>query len=208
MNPERTSQRRSTNDDHETRRRLLDATCRIIAEDGVAAATSRRITGQAGANLAAITYHFGSKQALVQAALAAEVERLVEPALSLLEADVDPATRLMGATQQLLAAFERERDRAPAYLAALVEAARAPVHQGDGPAAVVGRLRDRVAAVITELVADGTVGIWVDPASMASLIVAAANGIALQSCLDPDGPSTTDQTLQFVQLLLAARSTS
>ncbi|UDY35884.1 TetR/AcrR family transcriptional regulator [Dermatobacter hominis] len=204
MNPRRTSQRRATSEDHETRDRLLEATCRIVAEEGVGGATSRRITSEAGANLAAITYHFGSKQSLVRAALAAEVERLVEPALSLLEGDDDPAARLLGATQQLLATFEQERDRSPAYLVALVEAVREP--GDDGPATVVVRLRDRVATVIAELIADGTVARWVDPRSMASLIVAAANGIALQSSLDPDGPSPTEQTLQFVQLLLSART--
>ena len=177
-----------------------------MAEHGVTGATSRRITSEAGANLAAITYHFGSKEALVHAALAAEVERLVEPALSLLEGDDDAAARLLGATQQLLATFDQERDRSPAYLAALVEAVHEPAGGLDRPAGVVVRLTDRLAAVIAELIADGTVARWVDPRSMASLIVAAANGIALQSGLDPDGPSPTEQTLQFVQLLLSART--
>ena len=49
---------------------------------------------EAGANLAAITYHFGSKDDLIAAALAAEIDRLVEPALAALEAKGPASSRL------------------------------------------------------------------------------------------------------------------
>ena len=207
MNPKPTPQRRAANEDSATRERLLEATGRIVATEGLTAATSRRITAAAGANLAAITYHFGSKDALVHAALAWEVERLVEPAMTLLEAATDdPVQRLLGATQQLLQTFEQQRERSPAYLVALVEAVRRQDGGADGPAAVVGRLRNRLSAVISALIGNGTVPRWVDPDAMASLIVATANGIALQSALEPDGPTPLDQALQFAQLLLSAQA--
>ena len=53
----------------DTRQRLLDATRRCISAKGLAATTSRDITAEAAANLAAITYHFGSKDELVAEAL-------------------------------------------------------------------------------------------------------------------------------------------
>jgi hypothetical protein len=137
---------------------------------------------------------------LVAEALVAEVERLVEPAMRALEGDGDPVQRLMGAITDLLRTFAEERERAPAYLAALVEAARS----AGGATEVIGRLRSRLAAVLGQLVADGAVPRWVDPDAMAALVIAAANGIALQVCVDPDGPSAEAQAAQLASLFLVA----
>ena len=41
-----------------TRRRSLDATSTIVRERGLRAATCRRVTNEAKANLGAISYHF------------------------------------------------------------------------------------------------------------------------------------------------------
>ncbi len=49
-----------------TRQALLDAAERLIAQYGVDAASVRAITEAAGANLAAVSYHFGSKDGLVR----------------------------------------------------------------------------------------------------------------------------------------------
>jgi AcrR family transcriptional regulator len=57
------------NDDLGTRNRLLRVARRTFAEKGFAAASVRHITAAADANLGAITYHFGSKQALYEAVL-------------------------------------------------------------------------------------------------------------------------------------------
>ena len=57
------------NDTIPTRNRLLAAARKLFAEKGFDAATVREITGRAGANLGAITYHFGSKQALYHTVL-------------------------------------------------------------------------------------------------------------------------------------------
>ena len=58
-----TASPRSTVD---TRTELLNAAERIFAEKGYDASSLRAITQQAGANLASINYHFGSKQGLLQ----------------------------------------------------------------------------------------------------------------------------------------------
>lgn len=50
-----------------TRRRLLDAAERLFAERGFEATSLRDVTSKAKANLAAVNYHFGSKDALVRA---------------------------------------------------------------------------------------------------------------------------------------------
>jgi AcrR family transcriptional regulator len=59
-----------------TAARLLDAAERIFAEQGIEAASVRAITQAAGANIAAVNYHFGSKQDLVQALLERRVTEM------------------------------------------------------------------------------------------------------------------------------------
>lgn len=183
---------------------MVDATARIVAAKGLRAVTSRRIAGVAGVNLAAITYYFGSKDALVAAALNSELERLVEPAMAMLESDGDPGANLLAAVQQLLATFAAERDRAPAYLTALLEAARS-VDDAAGRSAM-RQLRERVADVVRAHVDSGQVSSWVEPEAMAALIIAAANGIVLQVTVDPGGPSVEQIAAQFALLFLTARS--
>ena len=48
----------------ETRQRLVEAALDIFGRLGFEGATTRQIANQAGTNLAAIKYHFGSKEAL------------------------------------------------------------------------------------------------------------------------------------------------
>jgi AcrR family transcriptional regulator len=52
-----------------TEDRLLEVAERLVAERGVDAVSVRSVTAEAGANVAAIHYHFGSKAALVRAVL-------------------------------------------------------------------------------------------------------------------------------------------
>jgi AcrR family transcriptional regulator len=58
-----------------TRARILDAAEDLFARHGVAGTSLRALTAQAGVNLAAVHYHFGSKDALLDAV----VERRAQP---------------------------------------------------------------------------------------------------------------------------------
>lgn len=186
-----------------TAERLLVATRACIAEQGVAGATSREIAAAAGTNLQAITYHYGSKDRLVARALVETVHEWVEPALAVMAAPGDPATQMLSAVQALTERFERRRSDAPALLEALALAPRRPELR----TAIVdlwSELRRRLAAHLTALQADGHVGAWVDPDTMATLLVAVANGLVLQVTVDRFGPPMPALAGQFAQLLLAA----
>ena len=50
----------------DTRARILDAAERLFMAHGYDGTSMRQITGEAGVNLAAVNYHFGSKEALIQ----------------------------------------------------------------------------------------------------------------------------------------------
>ena len=76
-----------------TRDRLLDTAARLFAERGYQATTMRAVTAEAGANIAAVNYHFGSKQALLEAVVRRALGPVVEERrarLDALEAQGDP----------------------------------------------------------------------------------------------------------------------
>ncbi|MFD9737810.1 TetR/AcrR family transcriptional regulator [Umezawaea sp. NPDC059074] len=77
----------------DTRTQILDAAERLFAEHGYRGASVRAITDLAGANLAAVGYHFGSKAEL----LAAVVRRVVEPIYT---AQARGLERLLAATPE------------------------------------------------------------------------------------------------------------
>lgn len=86
----------------DTRESLLDAAENLFSEHGIQAASLRQITQQAGANLAAVNYHFGTKDGLVRAVFSRRLrpmndERLRQLELVDLEAD--------DAVEQILTAF-------------------------------------------------------------------------------------------------------
>lgn len=61
-----------------TKERILDAAEQLFAEHGFEGTSIRAVTQKAGANLAAVGYHFGSKAALLEAV----AERVMKPVLA------------------------------------------------------------------------------------------------------------------------------
>jgi len=188
-----------------THDRLLEATRDCVREAGVANTTSRAITSRAGANLAAITYHFGSKDRLVADALLSSIRGRLGPALDVLRReDLDPPTRVLAAVAALQSAFLEAVEDAPAYLEALVQARHLPALEA-GVQELFSELREFFSAQITDQRDRAELPSWVDPAAMATLILATANGIVLQAALDAGAADFATVGGQFVQLLLAAR---
>lgn len=61
-----------------TRTRLMDAALDLLAERGEDAVTLRAVTDAAEANVAAVSYHFGSLQSLCDAAIEHALERYLD----------------------------------------------------------------------------------------------------------------------------------
>lgn len=189
---------------NDTPTRLLEATQRCIARHGLSGTTSRDITAEAGANLAAITYHFGSKDQLVAEALLDSLRRWLAPTIAVLDGDGDPAARTLVAVRTLTDTFADHRDEAPAYLQAIIEAPRIrPLH--DGLVALWSDLRHLLIRDMEAMRAAGELAAWVDPHAMSALLVAVANGVIAQVTVDPDGPGLEAMAAQFAALLLTAR---
>lgn len=85
-----------------TRERLLEAAGEVFAERGFRDATVRDICARAGANVAAVNYHFGDKEGLYMAAL--EQCRMHSMALS----SADFGASAPGTPEDRLAAFVRQ----------------------------------------------------------------------------------------------------
>ncbi len=70
----------------DTRSRILDAAENLFVEHGLDATTLRMITAEAKANLAAVNYHFGSKEALIEAVFRRRLTWLNEQRIAALDA--------------------------------------------------------------------------------------------------------------------------
>ena len=73
MEPARSDQRREAG--LRTRTRLIDAALDLLAERGEDGVSLRELTGAAQANVAAVSYHFGSLKSLCDAAIEYALER-------------------------------------------------------------------------------------------------------------------------------------
>jgi AcrR family transcriptional regulator len=70
----------------DTKTRLLDAAEELFTEHGFEATSLRQLTTAAGVNLAAVNYHFGSKEELFQAVLTRRLDPMNQERIELLEA--------------------------------------------------------------------------------------------------------------------------
>lgn len=129
-----------------TRRALIAAGIRLFGRQGFSATTTRQLASEAGVNIAAIAYHFGSKEGLRRACAEAVADRLGEVARaagSALPDDPARAARQIEAALRAFAGFllagDEARDILPFMLRELTEG---------GPA--VDLVHDRVFAALHE----------------------------------------------------------
>ena len=70
---------------NDTKQKIMDTAAELFAEDGYAATSLRRIISKAGVNLAAIHYHFGTKQDLLNQIILQKISPLNNRRMELLE---------------------------------------------------------------------------------------------------------------------------
>ncbi|MFC3675743.1 TetR/AcrR family transcriptional regulator [Ferrovibrio xuzhouensis] len=116
----------------ERQRPLMEATLRIIGRNGIDGVTHRAVAAEAGLSLGAITHHFKSRDALVEAALhhalTRETARLRALALGLQDRTFDMEAWLDGLTGWYA---DELKDNAEIHIAcyeAFLAAARNPRH--------------------------------------------------------------------------------
>jgi len=93
--------------DSDTKQRLLDAAEILLAQRGVTGLSLREVTRFAGASVSAAHYHFGSKDALLLAALLRRIEPVNRRRLALLAQGECRAAPAAPALEAVLEAFFR-----------------------------------------------------------------------------------------------------
>jgi AcrR family transcriptional regulator/mRNA-degrading endonuclease toxin of MazEF toxin-antitoxin module len=177
---------RATRRGRDARKRLLEATIRTIQERGRSGATVRQITSVAEADLGSITYHFGSKDELVDQALVAVCERWVDSLKGSGLASAAGKTigeRIARSLGAFATSVPRNRPLALAFIEALATAERSPT--------VKEALRDSYEELRTA-VAEGA-GEGAGPLGQADAaaetgagaIVALFDGVLIQLLIDP-----------------------
>jgi AcrR family transcriptional regulator len=76
---------RAVKPQHETRTRILDAAEELFMQHGFEGTSMRLLTSKAGVNLAAVNYHFGSKDALIEAVFRRRLDPMNQARIAELE---------------------------------------------------------------------------------------------------------------------------
>ena len=131
---------------------IVAATVRIVAREGVAAVSHRRVAGEAGVGLSSTTWHFATKAEILEAALewtaAREVEHISAIAVRLGDAGFDASAWADALADWLIEEVTVERETAVALYRLQVELLGSPraleVHRRWGES--LRALGDRVLA--------------------------------------------------------------
>jgi TetR/AcrR family transcriptional regulator, regulator of cefoperazone and chloramphenicol sensitivity len=129
-----------------TRQAILEAVVTCIETHGIEKLTTRRIAEAAGTNLAAINYHFGTKDELVAEALAMTLQHMLEDVIAAIE-KVEPfASMIEEVFFYLIDGSRRFPGITTAHLYALVVRHEYDSAAGRAMRDVLARLLDRAAA--------------------------------------------------------------
>lgn len=188
-----------------TKAALLEAAKQLVAERGYAGTSVRDLAAASGANLAAVSYHFGSREALLNQALQESflewTDRVARVART--EPDAGPPAQMLASLRALLEEFPENQPLFAAFLEGLLQARRSPALHGQ-LAGHYAEQRQRVGEILTAGQGDREI-----PARMvevlASLMIAVADGLLLQSLLDPAAVPTGEDLAALAKGLATAK---
>ncbi|HSZ14222.1 MAG TPA: TetR/AcrR family transcriptional regulator [Solirubrobacteraceae bacterium] len=174
----------ATGDTHRTR--LLQAARTLLREREYGDISARDLVAASDTNLGSIGYHFGSKEALLNEAIGLALEEWADAVGNAIRGDVKGGLSALMASSMRTMLDEQESMR-PYYLAfieALARSARSPQLR-EQLAAHYRRQRDRVAGWILDALGEDALE-RDDARHLASLLLATADGMLIQSFVDPD----------------------
>ena len=188
------------------REKLLSAALDCLREKGYARTTARDLVAASGTNLASIGYHFGSKEALLNEAIAegfrawtAEVERAMfrEESASALE-------RFGRSLEAMLDRFEELRPLLTSFVEALPQAARSPELR-EQLAQAYRECRESGARMVARALGEQGVSMTKEQSeTLSSVGMAISDGIMLQWLVDPEAAPSSQQVLEAVAVALPA----
>ncbi|MFB9630241.1 TetR/AcrR family transcriptional regulator [Nonomuraea helvata] len=185
---------------------LLAGARRCLVEKGWARTTVRDISAAAGVSMAAIGYHFGSREALLNAALVEAMREWSEQVGTAMaaadhaadDAEVPPAERFQALWEQLIASIGEHRTLWLANLEALVQAEHSPelrdqlvAGQREGRRGMAAHLANGDEAGLAER----------EVRTVGSVHLALLLGVMVQWLNDPDQAPTAAEVLAGLRTL-------
>ncbi len=185
-----------------TRDKLIEGAIACIQEQGMGATTTRDIAARAGVPLASIPYHFGTKEALLDEALAVALERWRRHILDV-SASRDDALGVFGsALGGMLATLPDVRQLA----IMLQESHMRAMRDGEFRVALARFRRSRLEVASAQLAAyAAALGSEIDADAAAAVGLAFMDGVIVQWLLDPDLAADPARMLTALRQLLDLR---
>ncbi len=183
---------------------LLEAAIACLQDRGYARTTSRDLVAASGTNLASIGYHFGSKEALLNVAVAEAFQRWLKPLVAL-AAEPGPAAPLERLRRGLAGVTDSLEENRSLVAAALEAWAQVPRSE-DLRATMRASYEDfhrAIAATVRDAFAE-VGGEEVDAEAVATLIIALFDGLLVRWALDPADPPSVERLTAAAQGALAA----
>jgi AcrR family transcriptional regulator len=186
---------RPARDTHRTR--LLLAARSLLRERAYGKITARDLVAASNTNLGSISYHFGSKEALLNEAIGLALEEWAETIGRAIRGNSDAGLLGMMAGSLSLMLDEQESilPYYNAFIEALARSARSPELR-EQLAAHYNRQRDRIAGWIEESL-PGRLSA-VQARHLASLLLATADGMLVQAFVDADDTPTSAELASAV----------
>jgi len=190
-----------------SKERLRRAALNCIAQRGYAATSSRDIAREAGANVASINYHFGSKETLVTEALGEcfgmwnqRVENAFVAATGLA-----PHDQLAAILHAAIDSFAELRSSVHACVETYAPALRSDELR-ERMAAGYATVRESAVRLASKAMHEGGLPVPDNLAAIASVLMAVCDGLMLQWIADPEGPPNAAQTLEALGAIGALAS--
>jgi AcrR family transcriptional regulator len=191
----------ATVDTHRTR--LLQAARTLLREREYGNITARDLVAASSTNLGSIGYHFGSKEALLNEAIGLSFEDWAEAVGNAIrgEAHAGLPALMASSLRVVLDEHDAMQPYYQAFIEALARSARSPKLRQQ-LAAHYSRQRDRVAGWILDAVGDTLER--QEARHLASLLLGTADGMLIQSFIDPDDVPTSRELARATAKAFAA----
>lgn len=175
-----------------------------MRQSGRGEITARDLVAASNTNLGSISYHFGSKDALLDEAAKLVFEEWAQTLARTINSDPDtpPARRLTHALEMILDDFDAMRPYFLGFIQ-IVAGSERSLETREQLIAHYRKQRDTVTTMITESLRSSINP--EDARHIASLLMSVSDGLMLQSLIDPDSAPTSHQlTLALGRAVKAA----
>jgi AcrR family transcriptional regulator len=188
---------------NDTKAALLEAAKRLVGERGYAGTSVRELASAAGTNIAAVNYHFGSREKLLNQAV---LEFFLEWGDRIEQVDVDPdaepLAQFAARSRPMIDSLAEARPAFVVFLEALLQSRRSPELHRE-LVEHYAEQRRRVVASIAASESGSQLPSRVQEIT-AAYAIAVADGLQVQALLDPAAVPTGDELAAFYEGLAAA----